>query len=283
MIYNIKRAYPFVNCSVCGRTLAGRAIFSLSIGRAENPVLLTGGYHAQEWITSLVLLRFFECICQSISKREDFCSVNVAGALQGRSLIVVPCVNPDGVEIALRGPNAAGGYSQLVQSISEGCLKNWNSNARGVDINHNFDAGWKTLRQMEIESGILGPSPRQYGGTSPESEPETEAITRLCRLRKPRHALAVHSQGEEIYWQYGDCMPKNSEKMAKLFSAASGYELVMNDGLASHGGFKDWFICEMMRPAFTIEAGKGQNPLPLDDFEKIFNDTKLLFTLATIL
>ncbi|NLB36091.1 MAG: gamma-D-glutamyl-meso-diaminopimelate peptidase [Clostridiales bacterium] len=283
MIYSIKRTYPFVNCSVCGRTHAGRAIFVLSVGHSKAPVLMTGGFHAQEWLTTLLLLRFFECVCRCIAAKEELCSINIAGALHGRELIVIPCVNPDGVEIALRGPNAAGSYSQLVETVSEGTLKNWNANARGVDINHNFDAGWETLQKMEKEAGITGPSPRQYGGSMPESEPETAALTRLCRLRRPRHALAVHSQGEEIYWRFGECVPEGSEEMATLFAAASGYGLVLNDGLASYGGFKDWFIQEFKRPGFTIEIGKGKNPLPLEDFEKICRDTQLMLTLASIM
>lgn len=283
IIYRIKRSYPFVNCSVCGRSLAGRAIFSLSLGHGPRPVLFAGGFHAQEWMTSLVLLRLLENLCESIAKKSELCSINIAGALTGRELIIIPCVNPDGIQIALNGIAGAGCYSSLVQKISGGDLSNWNANARGVDINHNFDAGWKILQHMEQEAGITGPAPRQYGGTEPESEPETMALTRLCRIRRPRHALAIHSQGEEIYWQYGDCNPPRAELMAKIFAASSGYELIQNEGLASHGGFKDWFIEEFNRPAFTIEIGKGKNPLPLTDFEAIYAKIEEMLTLAVIM
>ena len=126
---------------------------------------------------------------------------------------------------------------------------------------------------MEENNGIHGPSPRQFSGYKPQSEPETKAVTELCRYENIRHALAFHSQGEEIYWQYGSRTPTKCYNMGKIFSASSGYELKQPEGLASHGGFKDWFIEEFAKPAFTIEIGKGENPLdPLclyDIYEKL--------------
>jgi len=40
----------------------------------------------------------------------------------------------------------------------------------------------------------------------------------------------------------------------------------------SFDGCKDWFISKFNRPGFTIECGKGKNPLPLSDFVGIYND-----------
>lgn len=71
--------------------------------------------------------------------------------------------------------------------------------------------------------------------------------------------------------------------MAKIFSASSDYRLVENDGLASHGGFKDWFISEFGRPAFTFEIGKGENPLPLSDFEQIYEKLEETLLLAALM
>lgn len=103
--------------------------------------------------------------------------------------------------------------------------------------------------------------------TAPESEPETAALTGLCRQAGFRHVLALHTQGEEIYWRYGDNTPSRSRVMAEIMGATSGYAVADPEGLASHGGFKDWFIQEMGRPGFTLEMGKGENPLPLSDFD----------------
>lgn len=281
MIFSLKRAYPLLGCHIIGKSLCKRGVFSLSIGRSDNPLLIAAGFHGQEWLTSLLALRFAEILLRS---KANCSPVWLAGApCINREVIIVPCVNPDGVQIALNGIDGAGRYAQTVSRISAGSSEKWNANARGVDINHNFDAGWNELRSLEIDSGILGPAPRRYGGYMPESEPETAALADFCRLRKPRNVIALHSQGEEIFWEYGDCRPENSEELARIFAAASGYKLVENSGLASHGGFKDWFIKCFNRPGFTVEIGKGENPLPLTDFDDILCRTLPLLTLASIL
>jgi g-D-glutamyl-meso-diaminopimelate peptidase len=124
---------------------------------------------------------------------------------------------------------------------------------------------------MEIEKGITSPSPRQFGGAYPESEAETKALTRLCRIRQFRQCMALHAQGEELYWQYGDYSPPQANMMAKILADSCSYTLVTNAGLASHGGFKDWFISEMKRPGFTLEIGKGENPLPVSELYEIYS------------
>lgn len=283
MLDRLKKRFPPARLGVCGRSLAGRSIYALSIGPMENPVLYAGGFHGQEWLTPLLLLRFFERTAAAVWEGGDFADLPIQDALHRRGIVLVPCVNPDGVQIALHGAQGAGRYEALAARVSGNDFSRWNANARGVDINHNFNAGWETLRQMERESGITGPAPRQYGGEAPESEPETQALVRLCRSHPFRHALAFHSQGEEIFWEYGKSTPERGRMMAKLFAASSGYRLVENDGLASHGGFKDWFIAEFGRPGFTFEIGRGENPLPLEDFEPIYEKLEETLLLAALM
>lgn len=278
MIFSLKKAFPLLNVRVIGKSLCERRIFSLSIGKSENPLLIAAGFHGQEWLTTLLALRFSEILLRAKSRREPIWGIDPACIR--REVIIVPCVNPDGVEIAINGVKSAGRFAQTVQNLCASSSDKWNANARGVDINHNFDAGWNELRSMEIESGIIGPAPRRYGGFMPVSEPETAAIVSLSKVRKPRTAIALHSQGEEIFREYGKNEPFRSRELAEIFAAVSGYKLVENSGLASHGGFKDWFIDFFNRPAFTVEIGKGENPLPLTDFDGILEHMLPLLVLA---
>lgn len=283
MMFNLKHAYPFLNCGFVGSSLCSRRLLSLSLGNGKNPVVLAAGFHAQEWLTVLALYRLAELLCRSRTTGEDICGIFAAGATADREVIIIPCVNPDGVEIALNGANTALQYEQTVLKASGGDLSNWNANARGVDINHNFDAGWSILRREEIAAGITGPAPRRYGGFAPESEPETQALADLCMRVNPRRVVALHSQGEEIFWQYSDKTPEGAKETAQILAAASGYTLVENSGLASHGGFKDWFIECFEKPGFTFELGKGRNPLPLEEFEPIFSKALKMLLLSIIL
>ncbi len=281
--YGLKDRYPFLVCHSAGKSVCGRDITAYSLGNYKNIVLFAGGFHAQEWLTSLILLRFLEKVCESLRTRQKLSGVDISSAFMTKGITVIPCVNPDGVEIALHGAESAGEFSGSVSDVSRGNLSEWNANARGVDINHNFDAGWQILREMESKSGIFGPSPRRYGGHAPHSEPETKALVRFCERNRVDHAFAIHSQGEEIYWEYGEKTPEESLTMANIFSVCSGYELVQNDGLASHGGFKDWFIDYFGRCAFTIEIGKGKNPLPVNELDEIYERIEEMLVVGAII
>ena len=140
---------------------------------------------------------------------------------------------------------------QQVTALCDGDFSSWQANARGIDLNHNFDAGFALCKKAEREAGILGPGPGKYGGTQPESEPETRAICRFIRTQPIRQLYAFHSQGEEIYYRYGENTPARSPLIAQALSLSSGYTLADPAGTASHGGLKDWFIEAFGRPGFT--------------------------------
>ena len=281
-IESLVTEYPFISPRVLSRTCLGRSIFALDIGNSENKVLLAAGFHGSEWLGCLAVLKFAERLAYCIKNNGLLCSVEVRRAFSNLGITVIPCVNPDGTEIAVHGLEGAKSLRHFVEKIAGDDTATYNANAKGVDINHNFDAGWQELRRMEIENGITGPSSRQYGGEYPESEAETKALTRLCRDESFRQVMAIHSQGEELYWQYGDNTPPQAEMMAKILADSCSYRLVENEALASHGGFKDWFIEKFGRPGFTLEIGKGENPLPITELAKIYSrieEALLIFSL----
>ena len=277
------RRYSFLTRFEAGRSVLGRSMTGLRLGAGKETVLYAGAFHAQEWLTALVLLRFAERLCLALDTGGSIAGIDCRRALLDRGLVIIPCVNPDGVEIALSGPQSAGDLCQEVLRVSGGDLSSWNANARGVDINHNFDAGWHIVRQLEQSRGIDGPSPRRYGGSSPASEPETQALVALTAELSPRLVLALHSQGEEIYWKYGENNPAGAALMARVLAMSSGYELKTPSTIASHGGYKDWFIEKHNRPGFTVEMGKGRNPLPLEDMDDIYGRLEEMFMLGVVM
>jgi len=266
-----------------GRSVLGREICALSVGNPMNATLFVGATHGLEWLTTLLLLRFLEDVLEGLKTGGCVSEIDVRKALRNRSLVVVPCLNPDGVEIALTGTSSAGCKQAFIDGISGGNTNIWQANANGVDLNHNFDAGWCLLKEMEVKSGIDSPAPTRYGGPHAHSEPETMAMATFCMTYQPRTLYAMHSQGEEIYYRYGDKTPDRSQLMAQILASSSGYELSTPTGLASHGGLKDWFIEKFRRPGFTIEVGRGKNPLGLDQFDKIYNKIQEMLIIATLL
>lgn len=275
--------YRFLELQPVGRSLLGRDIYGVMLGGGHERVLYAAAFHGQEWITTLVLLRLCEEICEAMGRDGRLADMDFRRAIAGRCLVFVPQVNPDGVDIALGGSRMAGQYAALVAEKGGDTPGLWQANARGVDLNHNFNAGREALLAMEREQGIDGPSPRRFGGDAAESEPETRALTALCRRGDFRHVLALHTQGEEIYWQYGRRTPTHARMMANILAASSGYAVAQPTGTACHGGFKDWFIEEMGRPGFTLEMGRGENPLPLADFEPLYEKAREMLLLAALM
>ncbi len=275
--------YGFLSRDTIGESRCARPIDLLCIGNRQKQVLFAGAFHGMEWITSLVLLKFLDELCFAVMTGRSLCGVKIGAILNQRGLAVIPCVNPDGVEIQINGASSAGSYESLVEKAGRGITRKWQANAAGVDINHNFSANWEKLKKMELENGIRVPAPTRYGGEFAESEPESRTIASYCRAGNITHALAFHSQGEEIYWDFGDYHEAEALKMAKIMAYSCGYQIGEPTGLASGGGFKDWFEEKFRRPAFTIEVGKGENPLPIEDFDGIYQKIREMLVLAVIL
>lgn len=283
VIDKLCKKYPFIKKNVIGKSCLGKDITSLKIGAAEEYSLIAAAVHGSERITSTVLLMFIEELLEALLKDGYIAGFNARRALGGRGVIFVPCVNPDGCDISLNGIREFNGKGKEFSRVTNNNFKHWNSNARGVDINHNFDAGWQNLKDLERKEGINFPGPTRFGGERPESEPETLALTNLCRKNTIRHVVALHSQGEVIYWNFGEKVPPKSKRMAEIMATSSGYALDTPIGIAYGGGFKDWFISEFNRPGFTVEIGKGENPLEVSKANEIYEQIKEMLMLCVIM
>ncbi len=266
-----------------GKSCSGRDITALKIDSDYEYVLLTAAFHGSEHLTTNILLMFLEEFAWAITHNRSLAGINIKKALSGRGVIFVPRVNPDGCEISINGALGCGKEAGSIYKMCKGDFEHYNANLRGVDINHNFDAGWKELHELECKNGIFGPAPTRFGGYSPNSEPETCALVDLCKTYNLHHAMALHSQGEVIYWSYNGFENKKSKQMAEIMAATSGYALDVPVKLATGGGFKDWFIKEFSRPGFTIEVGKGKNPLPINEAFEIYSNIREMLTISTIL
>ena len=63
----------------------------------------------------------------------------------------------------------------------------------------------------------------------------------------------------------------------------SGYTLANVPYESGFAGYKDWFLQKYSRPGYTIEAGLGNNPLPISQFNEIYNDNLGILILGAIL
>ena len=153
----------------------------------------------------------------------------------------------------------------------------------GVDLNLQFPAGWEQAREIKYSQGFIRPSPRDFVGYGPLSERESLAIYNFTLSHNFRLVLAYHTQGQEIYWQFQNFNPPNSFVIGTQFANASGYKLSETPFNSSFAGFKDWFIQDYNRPGYTIEAGIGENPLPISQLDEIYQDNIGILILGAVL
>jgi g-D-glutamyl-meso-diaminopimelate peptidase len=194
----------------------------------------------------------------------------------------VPQLNVDGTEIAIHGLSEdCPTGERLERANGSSDFSRWQANARGVDLNHNYNARFYEYKEIERAEGLFSASPTRWSGEYPESEPETACLANYLRYNAPRLVLSFHSQGEEIYGDTGEV--EGADGIAMRLSAYTGYRLAKPEGGAGYGGLSDWYRAEMHLPAFTVECGKGKNPLPLSDGEGIYSRVRrMLFCAPTL-
>ncbi len=269
--------YPFIGYNYLGNSILGRGIPLLSIGTGQRSFLYVASHHGMEWITSLILLRFVWELCDAYTNDRSPHGVNVGLLLDQSTLHVVPMLNPDGVEYQLHGVTEENPLYERVLRMNGGShdFARWQSNARGVDLNHNYDAGFEEYKHIETQSGIADGAPTRFSGPYPMSEPEVAALCGFIRFQEDlRGVLTLHTQGREIYFEGRGNPPKSAYRAAKKLSALCGYKLAHTEGTASYGGLTDWCVEKLGLPAFTLECGKGENPLPVSLLSTLYCEVR---------
>ena len=137
----------------------GRPVFSLSIGDEALPTAFFGAaIHGWEWENAYGLLRLAEVLCEN---------PRVEG-MNTRKLHykIVPVQNPGGFDAFTR------------------------QNARGVDLNRNFDCAWE---RFDAVQDICVPWDYNYKGTEAASEPETRIVQGIIDRHKPVCVIDYHT------------------------------------------------------------------------------------------
>ena len=203
-------------------------------------VIVQCGMHAREHITSLLCLKLIEYFNENAKYGTVF---------------FIPAVNPDGIKNAKNN------------------LPLFKANARGVDLNVNFDAKWGSgVKNTKIKGA------ENYIGVCAFSEAETKALRDFTLLVKPHLTISFHSKGEEIYYEFNQNLTDKTRdfEIAKAAQKVNGYKV--KDTALSAGGYKDWCIEKLKIPALTIEVGNDNlsHPIGKEHLEEIFQKNKNL-------
>ncbi len=259
---------------IIGKSVMGREIPCIKIGSGDKKLFMSGAYHGLEYLTAALLVKFMSCYADSIDSGQEYHGYDTKRLSDMVTIYIAPMVNPDGVDIAVNGLDITNEYHRRLISVAgiHSFDRVWQANARGVDINHNFDAGWDKVTDK--------PGPTKYGGECAESEPETRSIVNFVRCNDIDMLITFHSQGKEIYYDFNGMTADNSLDTAKKMARESGYTVCVPEGTASFGGCKDWFIKEFGRAGFTVEIGKGKNPLPMSMLDDVYDENARMILCA---
>ncbi|MBR7074259.1 MAG: peptidoglycan-binding protein [Oscillospiraceae bacterium] len=285
-VRGLQMRYPFIGTGDIGQSVMGKPIWYLKLGSGDNAVLYNASHHANEWITTPLLLKFAEDLAAASAAGENIFDYSAAALLDYASVTLIPAVNPDGIDL-VTGELQQGEFCRGAANIADDWPDipfpaGWKANIRGTDLNLQYPAGWEEAKKNKYAQGVQGPAPMDYVGPAPLSAPESRAMYDYTLALSPCLILSYHTQGGEIYWRYGECEPEGAKKIGELFAKLSGYTLADPAQVSSNAGYKDWFIQAFDRPGFTIEAGRGKNPLPISDFDTLYKENLPILTYGAL-
>ena len=286
-IAQIVETYPFCRTEVIGQTAFGRPISTLVIGNGPRKVIYSASHHANEWITTLVLLKFAEELAQAIQSGGKIYGVDAQTIADTATIYMVPMVDPDGVDLVVGAIQPGELAYETARRLSDNYPNipfpsGWKANLLGVDLNLQYPAGWLQAREIKFMQGYTKPGPRDYVGRAPLGQLESRALAGYTEFIDPELVLAYHTQGKVIYWQFLDYVVPGARELVEAFAEASGYLPEETPYASGFAGYKDWFIQNYRRPGFTIEAGAGDTPLPLSQFDEIYRDNLGILTIAAL-
>jgi len=277
LIEGLRARYPFLETGSIGYSVLGRPLYYIAIGEGETEVFYNASHHANEWITTPLLMKFIEEYAEAYIINGTIFSMSAVALYNKAKLYLVPMVNPDGVDLVTGGIAPGSPAYERARVLAQNYPaipfpSGWKANIAGVDLNLQYPAEWERARELKFAQGFTRPGPRDYVGSGPLTEPESIAMFNFTRSRNFALTISYHTQGQVIYWRFLEYLPPNSLEIARRFSVASGYPYEETPEYSGYAGYKDWFIQTYNRPGYTIEAGSGESPLPLTQFDEIYSD-----------
>ena len=270
-----KRYKDRLEVNVIGKSADDRNLYEVVLGntKAKKHLLVIANLHAREYMTIQLTMRQIEHYLAYYNRTIG--SSKVSNTLKKVAIHIVPSANPDGTAISQYGFGAIKSRS-LRSKLRRmgGSSYRWKANARGVDLNRNWNVAFK------VRGGSPGGS--GFSGYHKASEPETQALVKwvnsVDKKGKVVGVISYHSTGSIIYGRttgVSSSVRRNTAKMNSLIRRLTGYYVMPANGkYAARGNSREYFLYTKKMPCVTIEVGHGACPLSSGEFSSIYRKNK---------
>lgn len=156
------KKYPFIQLGTIGCSILGKNLYYLKIGTGSKQVFYNASFHANEWITTPVLMKFVEDYSKAIQEDGTIYGYSANALFNDTTLFIVPMVNPDGVNLVTGetrpGTSIYNSFKTLANNYPNIPFPDgWKANFNGVDLNLQFPAGWENAREIKFAQGYTKP------------------------------------------------------------------------------------------------------------------------------
>lgn len=253
-------------------TCQGRKIPIVYLGdsTATKHIMIQASMHAREYMGTQLVMSMLEFYASQY-ETGTYKQTAFRDMFKNVCLVVMPMVNPDGVEIAQKGEEGAltDDVKQWVRKSTEAGISHnqIKSNARGVDLNRNFRNGFGKGKLAKKSKNYS-----HYAGAFPYSEPETKLMLDVSRQFDYYCFLNYHTSGNIIYYgcQNASKMINNKAlQIAQMIKRHTKYPYYGPNTAPPLGSWADEVEILYKRPSVTIEIG-SKNPVPINEFDQIY-------------
>jgi len=144
-ISELSKTYPFLQVGTYGKSVSGTDLSYIKIGTGVNSVFYNASIHANEWLTSLVLMKFIEDFCKAYVNDANIFGYSAKKLFSDCSIYIAPMCNPDGVDLVTGHIPTGTPFYNNAKLLSEKFPNipfpdGWKANIRGTDLNLQFPA-----------------------------------------------------------------------------------------------------------------------------------------------
>jgi len=300
-LHKVAQKYPEIaDLESLGKSVEGKSLWALNLGRGNRHILVVGSSHAREWITTPMIVEQINTYARNYhessnhyhEQHEELDQFSLKQMLHHYTIWFVPMINPDGVTLVQKGPAAFPERKyDLINMNAPGWeydFHSWKANIRGVDLNRQYNVQWEETRRLaETDSRrkvFIEPAWANYGGNHPESEPESRALAQLIRQKDFDLVIDYHASGNTLFWYYGqeDEQLKRDKQVVKAISDYSGYRMERSEVKKEpNTTLVRWVVKEKGITGVTIEVTPFTSEMrDMDDLPEALEANRYLVPVA---